>query len=194
MPLHSWSFLLHWFCWIGGNYVWAPTAYWSHDIWSSRVALHALVQLLWMNWRCVFNLMIRDSTRMINDSLIIYEVCFSRGQYSYLKEIIKRDKCVRSLKGAFVDKEGQRAWSTRPIPSEGKCCVCYIERMKLTKENILKIALGLLIGISIGYLIAEYLLPIVRQWKWMERRINQIEKKKSKGFSSDTAAMLSRLR
>jgi len=51
----------------------------------------------------------------------------------------------------------------RPIPSEGKCCVCYIQRMKLTKENILKIALGLLIGISIGYLIAEYLLPIVRQ-------------------------------
>jgi len=100
---------------------------------------------------------------MINDSLIIYEVRFSRGQYVYLKEFIKRDKCVRSLKRAFVDKEGQRAWSTGPIPSEGKCCVCYIERMKLTKENILKIALGLLIGIFIGYLIAEYLLPIVRQ-------------------------------
>jgi hypothetical protein len=40
---------------------------------------------------------------------------------------------------------------------------CYIQRMNFTKENILKIALGLLIGIFIGYLIAEYLLPIVRQ-------------------------------
>jgi len=74
VPLHSWSFLLHWFCWIGGNYVWAPTAYWSHDLGVSLVALHALVQLLWMNRRCAFNPMIRDTTRMINDSLIIYEV------------------------------------------------------------------------------------------------------------------------
>jgi uncharacterized membrane-anchored protein YhcB (DUF1043 family) len=35
--------------------------------------------------------------------------------------------------------------------------------MELSKQNILKIAFGLLIGIVIGYLIAEYLLPMVRQ-------------------------------
>tara|TARA_B100001093_G_scaffold465863_1_gene483861 strand:- start:280 stop:387 length:108 start_codon:yes stop_codon:yes gene_type:complete len=35
--------------------------------------------------------------------------------------------------------------------------------MELSKENIVKIAFGLLIGIFIGYLIAEYLLPMVRQ-------------------------------
>ena len=34
--------------------------------------------------------------------------------------------------------------------------------MELSKENILKIAFALLIGILIGYLIAEYLLPMVR--------------------------------
>jgi uncharacterized membrane-anchored protein YhcB (DUF1043 family) len=35
--------------------------------------------------------------------------------------------------------------------------------MELSKQNILKIAFGLLIGILIGYLIAEHLLPMVRQ-------------------------------
>ena len=49
------------------------------------------------------------------------------------------------------------------IVTDFTCLSYYIERMKLTEENILKIALALLIGIFIGYLIAEYLLPIVRQ-------------------------------